>query len=164
MLRSTRIIGSDLTKYYVFTGATIAAQDAFELGLVTKLVEPADIGAAIKDLCSQGKPEKYGHRDIPEKFKPLATACNPENIKRLLSGKPPEGVAEDLAVKTAKTFGFKAPLAMKMGNEIIDQQVGKSMEEAVEIELGRLNDIFSTADALEGLSSVGRRRPEFKGA
>jgi hypothetical protein len=46
----------------------------------------------------------------------------------------------------------------------MDQQVGKSMEEAVEIELGRLNDIFSTADALEGLSSVGRRRPEFKGA
>ncbi len=28
------------------------------------------------------------------------------------------------------------------------------MEEAVEIELGRLNDIFSTADALEGLSSL----------
>ena len=34
----------------------------------------------------------------------------------------------------------------------------------VEIELGRLKDIFATADALEGLSSVGRRRPEFKGA
>jgi hypothetical protein len=34
----------------------------------------------------------------------------------------------------------------------------------VEIELGRLQDIFSTADALEGLSSAGRRRPEFKGA
>jgi hypothetical protein len=38
------------------------------------------------------------------------------------------------------------------------------MRDAVEIELERLKDIFSTADALEGLSSVGRRRPEFKGA
>jgi hypothetical protein len=38
------------------------------------------------------------------------------------------------------------------------------MRAAVEIELGRLQDIFSTADALEGLSSAGRRRPEFKGA
>ncbi|MGB5748108.1 MAG: 3-hydroxyacyl-CoA dehydrogenase NAD-binding domain-containing protein [Desulfobacterales bacterium] len=163
MLRTARIIGSDLAKYYVFTGATIAAQDAFELGLVTKLVEPADIGTAIKDLCTQGKPEKYVQRDIPEKFKPYAIACSPENIARLFSGKPPEGVPEDLAARTAKVFGFKAPLALKMGNEIIDQQAGKSMQEAVGIELGRLNDIFSTADALEGLSSLGRKRPEFKG-
>jgi hypothetical protein len=38
------------------------------------------------------------------------------------------------------------------------------MEEAVETELGRLNEIFSTADALEGLSSLGRKRPEYRGA
>ena len=38
------------------------------------------------------------------------------------------------------------------------------MQDAIEIELARLNDIFSTADALEGLSTVGRKRPEFKGA
>jgi enoyl-CoA hydratase/3-hydroxyacyl-CoA dehydrogenase len=164
MLRTARIIGPDLAKYYVFTGATISAQDAFELGLVTKLVEPADIGTAIMALCAQGKPEKYVQRDIPENFKPYAIACSPENIVRLLSGKPPEGVPEALAGRTAKVFGFKAPLALKMGNEIIDQQAGKSMEEAVDIELERLNDIFSTADALEGLSSLGRKRPEFKGA
>ncbi len=164
MLRTARIIGPELAKYYVFTGATISAQDAFELGLVTKLVEPADIGTAIKDLCTQGKPEKFAQRDIPENFKPYAIACSPENITRLFTGKPPEGVPEDLAARIAKVFGFKAPLALKMGNEIIDQQAGKSMEEAVDIELGRLHDIFSTADALEGLSSLGRKRPEFKGA
>ena len=36
--------------------------------------------------------------------------------------------------------------------------------QAVEIELGRLQEIFSTADALEGLTSMGRKRPEYKGA
>jgi enoyl-CoA hydratase/3-hydroxyacyl-CoA dehydrogenase len=91
-------------------------------------------------------------------------ACSQENVARLLSGNPPEGVSEDLAARAAKVIGFKAPIALKISNEIIDQQVGKSIEDAVEIELGRLKDIFSTADALEGLSSVGRRRPEFKGA
>jgi hypothetical protein len=40
--------------------------------------------------------------------------------------------------------------------------VGTSIEEAVEIELGRLTEIFSTADALMGLSNIGRR-VEFKG-
>ena len=70
---------------------------------------------------------------------------------------------EDLAAKTAKIIGYKAPLALKLVSEIVDQQMGKTMAEAVEIELGRLSEIFSTADALEGLSSSGKKRPEFKG-
>jgi enoyl-CoA hydratase/3-hydroxyacyl-CoA dehydrogenase len=163
MLRTARMVGPELAKYYMFTGATISAQDAHDLGIVTKLVAPSDVDSAIKELIAQGKPEKYREREIPEKFKPYAMACSQENVARLLSGKPPEGVSEEFAAKTAKIIGFKAPVALELANEIIDQQAGKSMEEAVEIELGRLNDIFSTADALEGLSSLGRKRPEFKG-
>jgi len=73
-------------------------------------------------------------------------------------------VPDEVAAKTAKIIGYKAPLALKLANEIIDQQVGKSIAEAVEIELGRAKDIFSTADALEGLSSLGRKKPEYKGS
>ncbi len=164
MLRFTRHVGPELAKYYTFTGAGISAKDAFELGIVTKLVGPAEVDSAIASLVSEGKPDKYREREIPEKFKPLAQVCNKENVEKLLSGKAPEGVADDLAAKTAKIVGFKAPLALKVANEIIDQQMGKSMNDAVEIELGRLQEIFSTADALEGLSSLGRKRPEFKGA
>ena len=164
MLRIARMVGPDLAKYYMFTGTTITAQDAHALGMVTKLVAPSDAEAAIQELVAEGKPDKYRDREIPEKFKPYAVACSQENAARLLSGNPPQGVPEDLAARITKFIGFKAPLALKMGNEIIDQQAGKSIEDAVEIELGRLNDIFSTADALEGLSSLGRKRPEFKGA
>ena len=89
--------------------------------------------------------------------------CDEKNVTRLLSGQPPQGVSEELAARTAKLIGFKAPLALKVSNEIIDWQTNKSIVEAMEIELGRLNEIFSTADALEGLSSLGRKRPEFKG-
>jgi enoyl-CoA hydratase / 3-hydroxyacyl-CoA dehydrogenase len=164
MLRTARIIGPELAKYYVFTGANMTAQDAFDLGIVTKLVEPAAIDSAIKDLCAGGKPQKYGKVNIPEKFKPYEVAFGQANIPRLFAGDPADGVSKDMVIKLAKMVGFKAPLALKIGNEIIDQQAGKSMEEAVEIELDRLNEIFSTADALEGLSSLGRKRPEFKGA
>ena len=87
-----------------------------------------------------------------------------ENVSRLLNGQLPEGVAEELAAKTVKIIGYKAPLALKIADEIIDAQVGKPIAEAVEIELGRLHEIFSTADAFEGLSTVGRKRPEYKGA
>ena len=124
----------------------------------------AEVDAAVQKLVSQGTPDKYREHDIPEKFKPFAQVCNKDNVARLLAGKIPVGVAEKLAAKTAKVIGYKAPVALKLVNEIIDQQAGKSMEDAVKIELDRLNEIFSTADALEGLSSLGRKRPEFEGA
>jgi enoyl-CoA hydratase/3-hydroxyacyl-CoA dehydrogenase len=122
------------------------------------------VASAINELASKGKADKYRQREIPEQFKPLAQLCNSENTNRLLNGQLPEGVPDELAAKIAKFIGYKAPLALKIANEIIDDQVGKSMTEAVEIELGRLGDIFSTADALEGLSSFGRKKPEYKGS
>ena len=62
-----------------------------------------------------------------------------------------------------KTMGNKAPLALKLVNQIIDQQAKASPDEGIEIELDNLSVIFATADALEGLSSLGRKKPEYKG-
>jgi enoyl-CoA hydratase/3-hydroxyacyl-CoA dehydrogenase len=163
MLRTARMAGPELAKYYVFTGATISAQDAKELGIATELVSPAEVDVTIKKLASQAMPDKYRRRDIPHRLKSLAMVCNEKNVTRLLSGQSPQGVSEELAARTAKLIGYKAPLALKVSNEIIDRQANTSIEEAMEIELGRLNEIFSTADALEGLSSLGRKRPAFKG-
>ena len=164
MLRMARFAGPQLAKYYVFTGIPISAKDAHTLGIVTRLVAPAEVAAAINELASEGKPEKYRQREIPEQFQPLVQMGTAENVSRLLNGQLPEGVAEELAAKTVKIIGYKAPLALKIADEIIDAQVGKPIAEAVEIELGRLHEIFSTADAFEGLSTVGRKRPEYKGA
>ncbi|MBW2515352.1 MAG: enoyl-CoA hydratase/isomerase family protein, partial [Deltaproteobacteria bacterium] len=164
MLRLARHVGPELAKYYVFTGIPISAEDALKLGIVARLVTPAEVPAAIKELASGGKPDKYRPRDIPEQFQVLAQIGTAENAARLLNGQLPEGVPEEIAAKTAKFIGYKAPLALKIANEIIDAQVEKPIAEAVEIELGRLNEIFSTADALEGLSSFGRKKPEYKGA
>jgi enoyl-CoA hydratase/3-hydroxyacyl-CoA dehydrogenase len=163
MLRLARFVGPELAKYYVFTGIPISTEDAQTLGIVTRLVAPAEVEAAINQLVSEGKPDKYQPLELPERFKMLAQVCSSENVAKLLAGEMPGGVSEEIAAKTAKLIGYKAPIALKQANEIIDQQVGKSMTEAVEIELGRLTDIFSTADALEGLSTVGRKKPEYKG-
>ena len=162
MLRTARMIGPELAKYYVFTGAALTAQDADELGIITKLVSPAEIDSAVKQLLSGAKPDKYRHREVPDRLKPLAQTCSHANVARLLDGDPPLGVSDELAAKVSKIVGFKAPVALTLSNEIIDQQDGLSMEAAVETELGRLHDIFSTDDALRGLSNVGKR-VAFKG-
>jgi len=163
MLRTARMVGPELAKYYVFTGSAITAQDAHELGIVTKLVMPADIDSAVQELMAGDKPDKYRQREIPDKLKPFARVCSADNVARLLAGDPLQGVPEEVAARASKVIGFKAPVALKLSNDIIDQQDGKSMQEAVALELARLHDIFSTADALEGLANIGRR-VEFKGA
>ncbi len=162
MLRTARMVGPELAKYYVYTGATLSAQDAYELGIFSQLVSPAEVDSTIKQVMSADLPDKYRHREIPDRFKPLTEAFTAENVARLFAGDPPKAVSEELAAKISKYLRFKAPVALRISNEIIDQQVGKSIEDAVEIELGRLNEIFSTADALLGLSNIGRR-VEFKG-
>ena len=53
MLRTARMAGPKLAKYYVFTGATISAQDALELGIVTELVLPAEIDVHPKACISR---------------------------------------------------------------------------------------------------------------
>ncbi len=156
MLRFARHVGEDLAKFYVFTGKPISAQTAYDLGIVTKLVSPAEVDFAIKDLVENGAPEKYTDREIPKDQAELAKLCAKDNVEKFISG----DVDND---KLKKIISSKAPLALKIANEIIDAQAGKTIEEAVEIELGRLSEIFGTEDALEGLSSLGRKRPEFKG-
>ncbi|MDJ0829189.1 MAG: 3-hydroxyacyl-CoA dehydrogenase NAD-binding domain-containing protein [Desulfobacterales bacterium] len=164
MLRCALQVGPELAKYYVFTGSPISATDALDLGIAANVVAPSAVSAAIDELVAAGKPDKYRPRTIPDRFQAYVSIGSPENVANLIKGQALEGVDAGLAGKISKIVGYKAPLAIQMSNEIIDQQIGKSIPDAAEIELERLSDIFATADALEGLSSLGRRRPEYKGA
>jgi enoyl-CoA hydratase/3-hydroxyacyl-CoA dehydrogenase len=165
MLRSARHMGVELAKYYVFTGAPITVQDAFELGMVSKIIAPTELETEVKALIAEKAEEKYQQRDLADKYRPFAAAFSKENVGKLLAGNKPDGVPDELASKLVKIIKLKAPMALKMADELMDQQERVSINEAVEIELDRLYDIFATRDALEGLSSsVEGRRPEFKGA
>lgn len=163
MLRLARQIGSELAKYYVLTGTTITAQDAFELGIFTRLVSPSELTRSILDLCKQGKPDKYHPRTLPAKYIEAAKTCTPQNIQLLLSGIKPDGISEELAEKTAKKLSAKAPLALQKVIELMDKQQSMTIPNAIGLELANLEDIFSTHDALEGLRSVGRRPPQYLG-
>lgn len=163
MLRLARQVGPALAKYYVFTGTMIDAATAHELGIIAKIVDPAQVDGALAEVAAAPPLDKYRKREIPAAFKDFAAVCTEDNLAKVLAGEKPSGVSGELASQFAKTCRFKAPLALKLANEIINQQVDLSIEDAVTIELGRLQEIFSTADALEGLSTAGKKRPEFKG-
>ncbi|MDI6725623.1 MAG: 3-hydroxyacyl-CoA dehydrogenase NAD-binding domain-containing protein [Smithellaceae bacterium] len=163
MLRLARQVGPELAKYYVFTGAAMSARDAQLLGLVARLATPAGTDEAISSILKDGKPDKYRSRVIPEKFREIIALFKPENVSELLDGELPAGADGDPAKRTLKMLGNKAPLALKLANRIMDKQSRLSMDEGIEMELNNLKVIFATDDALQGLASLGRGKPQFRG-
>lgn len=164
MIRMERQVGVDLAKYYVFTGQILSAQEAQELGIVYKIVQPSEMSEAITEIADTVDYEKNRQRTIPEKFQELAKTCNFQNIQNIFAGQAITGVAGQLTARFTKTLGYKSQTALKMANDVMDEQVELSIPQAVEYELGQLNTLFSTKDAIEGLSSaVEHRRPVFKG-
>ena len=68
-----------------------------------------------------------------------------------------------LLAKAVKTVGHKAPIALELAEKLIDESTRLPLADGLALELDHLPEIFGTSDAYEGLSSLGRRRPVFKG-
>ncbi len=163
MYRLARHLGPELAKYYVFTGKTLRARDAFALGIITRLVDLQEVEEKLAELIEAGGFDKYSSRNIPAEYSQLEKVCSKENVKRLLKGELPQGVDQELAAKTARIISKKAPLALKKADELIDAQIKADTSQAIELELNRLEEIFSTEDALAGLQAPPGRPPEYQG-
>ena len=65
--------------------------------------------------------------------------------------------------RIAKMISSKAPLALELANRIIDLGCERSLKDGLEEELAHLTEIFSTKDALTGLTNVGKKNIQFEG-
>ena len=165
--RTPRICGVEAARWAVLAGNFVDHNTAAALGLLTHLVEPAEVTATVAALGVAGKPDnKYpGAPADPEH--PVAQFASAfysdENMETLLAGGCPDGFdAEDRNVsRQLKSLKFAAPIAVRMASELLDDAVatGDDLDAGLALELERLSTIFGTADALEGLSALieGRR-------
>ena len=162
--RTTRYIGKELAKYMIFTGKILNTKNAAAIGLVEHVASAAEIDEKIKELISSGDMlTKSSKRkvELTDDFKRIKDYFSDNNIQQILSG---GGELNELGQKISKTISYKAPLAIKLANSIIDEGSKLELNKGLELELGHLPEIFSTLDALEGLSSViKRQRPSFIG-
>jgi enoyl-CoA hydratase/3-hydroxyacyl-CoA dehydrogenase len=155
MLRMARRVGPALARYFVFTGQTLSAQDAFDLGIVHCIVDPVEIEPAIRKITDMTENiDKYASKKMPDRFAPLAELFADTKVDGW--DHAPEPVK--------KKLDRKSPKALAMANEIMAAQEGLTMEAAVACELDCLKDLFSSADAFEGLSAAAsHRKPVFTG-
>ncbi len=152
--RSTRKIGKALSKYLIHTGKMISAGEAFEIGLVDKLVDTNEMF----DILSGTEPvPTSSNKLLPPQWQLIKDLFDHNSLENILTGNYDGDVvnSEDMA-KIRKTMSFKAPLALKLADTLIDEEKGPASE------LAHLKEIFSTEDALLGLSNIGKR-VEFSG-
>ncbi|RJR46395.1 MAG: 3-hydroxyacyl-CoA dehydrogenase/enoyl-CoA hydratase family protein [Desulfobacteraceae bacterium] len=163
MPRSMRKIGKPLAKYLVLGGPMISAQKALSMGLVDHVAHVADLDERIKQLIAtpsllEKKPPS-GDRD-PE-FTRIEEEFSDANVQKVIHG---EGIEDnELRAKLHKQISFKAPLAIKTANRVMDEGEKLPLEMALDLESAASLDLFMTADALEGLLSVGKGKPKFLG-
>ncbi|NTW72933.1 MAG: 3-hydroxyacyl-CoA dehydrogenase/enoyl-CoA hydratase family protein, partial [Eubacteriaceae bacterium] len=162
MIRMERLVGKDLAKYYVFTGKTINAADAFDMGMVTALTTADKIDETIKEIVAKGNLNKYQDRVVSAKFNAEMSIFAGNNLEKIMAGESPEGVDVDFAIKTIKIIKKKAPIALVVANELMDAQAKVSIDEAISLELGRLIEMFTTQDAYAGLTSPPGKAPEYE--
>ena len=165
MIRTQRIIGTELARYYIFTGLPIKADDALDLGLFHSVVTPDQIESGIRQIIECASHDKYRPKGIPERFKEIARVFTDDNIAAAFNGSDLPGISKVLNDKIKKMLSRKSAIALKMANDVMGAQIPLTITEAVEYELGQLDTLFKTVDALEGLTSaIEHRKPEFKGS
>ena len=135
---------------------------------VTHLVDVASVDDCVQTLASEGKPsEKYpGQPANPSS--PVAQFASSfftdENMAVLMNGECPDGFdrEEKIVARQIKSLSFTAPIGLRMASDLIDATATTDLQSGLKLELDGLNAIFSTKDALEGLSAlIENRRPAY---
>ena len=166
--RPARISGIPLARWAVLGGNFMNSQIAYDIGLLTHLVDLSEVDAAVRQCSQSGKPaNKYPGKPSNNASPVVKFALDfysDNNLSTLLSGGCPKGydVEEKTISRQLKNLKYTAPIALSMASELIDITSNTSLSEGLDSELSKLTDIFSTKDALEGLSAlIEGRRPTY---
>ncbi|MBI5779216.1 MAG: enoyl-CoA hydratase/isomerase family protein [Planctomycetes bacterium] len=162
--RLARLIGKALAKYLIFTGDIVNAKQASEMGLA-EFVSVANLNNQIKDIAKSPDPKARMLKTIMSSAQTEKTRAlfSDDKLDSLMTGKLAAS-SDAIEAQLSKKVAFKAPIALRLANKIIEDGLQATLEQGIQMELAFLPEIFSTKDAYEGLTSVlQRKRPVYKG-
>lgn len=157
--RTPRRVGVPLARWLILSGEILTAQRALEIGLVDQVCTKDQAMRIAKQCIAQSAASEA--RETGQSWKDLATVFALP-LADLKDAKPAP-VQTDV-LRYLKRLSFKAPLALQVADDLISTSDRISLEEGLELETKHLADIFSSNDALIGVSSIGNGRPVFTGS
>lgn len=142
-------IGKGLSKYLIHTGKMLSANEAEEIGLVDKVISVDEY----LEIIAGNQPLPFvTDKPLNEKWLRIKDFFEKNSLAEILGNSfSVQSLTNEEVDKIVKTIGFKAPVAIRLADKLIDDAKG------CESELTYMNEIFSTSDALLGLSSIGKK-------
>jgi len=162
--RLPRRIGLPLAKYLVYTGQILGAKQAAEIGLVDAVVPFAELDAACAEFADKGAAEaRTGREHCPaESWQAIWDFFASYSVDQILSGEASTG-EHPMLDKAVKKMGQKSLNAIKQAERLFNEGHQLELNDALDLELRDLEEVFRHPDALEGLSAlIEGRRPEFQ--
>ncbi len=166
--RLPRRIGIGLAKWLIFTGARIPATVAAQIGLVDQVVEPDRLDHAARDVA-------MSLADARDSGGPAAVDLRPEHValrdffashsgEAIQQGRADTGGDKQLTMAACQVAAAGS-IAIRIADWLIDTGMALPLEDALQLEIDHLIDVFTTEDALAGLQSVVTkgRAPTFRG-
>ncbi len=147
--RSVRRIGKGLCKYLIHTGKMLSAKEAEEIGLIDKIISREES----MEILSGNQPVSTNSKmNISDNWKYIKEFFEHNTLKDIQDNSfHGQSIDAEVIPKIIKSISFKAPVAIKIADKLIEE--GKGCES----ELNYLHEIFSTSDAILGLTSIGQK-------
>jgi enoyl-CoA hydratase/3-hydroxyacyl-CoA dehydrogenase len=166
--RMSRMVGVEIARWAILAGNKITGEFSYQLGIIDEYSAETEIEQNILKLAGLEKYEtKFRGKpnEITEEIGTIIRFYGDNSLSQILSGHTPVGFeAEDsFVIRQFKSLSRAAPIAVQMANQLINESIKTNLDAGLQLELDRLEKIFSTNDALEGLSAlIESRRPTYE--
>ncbi|MCH2102096.1 MAG: 3-hydroxyacyl-CoA dehydrogenase NAD-binding domain-containing protein [Planctomycetes bacterium] len=162
--RLPRRVGLPLAKYLVYTGQILGAKQAAEIGLVDAVAPFSELDAACEGFAGKGvAPGRSGREHCPsENWQAIWDYFASYSVDQILGGEA-DTSRNPVLDKAVKKMSHKSLNALKQAERLFNEGHHIELNDALDLELRDLEEVFAHPDALEGLSAlIEGRRPEFK--
>ncbi len=166
--RMSRMVGVEIARWAILAGNRISGELSKQLGIIDEYTSETELENTILKLAGL---EKSGTKfrgkpvEVTEKIDTMMRFYGDNALTEILSGRTPVGFdAEDqFVIRQFKSLSRAAPIALQMASKLINESKKTNLDAGLQLELDRLETIFSTNDALEGLSAlIESRRPSYQ--
>ena len=160
--RTTRRVGTGLTKWLICTGQIISAEEALAIGLIDAVAPREELDAAVARFLAGPPAVERRPGPIPASHQTLAAFFDANDVETIRTrGAPPAATKRSSAPWRPWPPRRRLPSGLRPRSSTNGARV--SLAEGLRMEVANVEKVFSTADALTGLLSIGKSRPEFAG-